>query len=564
MSIRSGIRTGGQLLVDQLKIHRADTVFCVPGESFLAVLDALYDARGEIRLIACRQEGGAAYMADAYGKLTGRPGICFVTRGPGASNACVGVHTAYQDSTPMILFVGQVARSDYERQAFQEVDLRRMYGQLAKWVAQIEDARRIPEFVARAFALATSGRPGPVVLALPEDMLREEAAAADAEPYKIVQAAPGASELEQMREMLARAKRPIMILGGTTWTAQAVADVMTFAQDNRVATATTFRRQDRFDNLHPCYAGDLGIAPNPKLAARVEAADLVLAVGTRLGEAATDGYKYLSVPRPKQKLVHAYMGAEELSRVYQADLPINTGMAQFAAAARALRPVESSGWAAATETAHREYLDYTEPVSNPGALQLAEIIVALREQLPPETIVSNGAGNYSGWVHRFWRFRSYSTQLAPTSGSMGYGVPAAVAAAIVYPGRPVLSFSGDGCFLMNGQEIATAMQYGLKPIFFVINNAMYGTIRMHQEREYPGRVSGTMLTNPDFAALGRAYGLHSEMVERTEDFNGAFARTRSSGRAALIELRLDPEAISTRISLSKLRELSLAKQGAKP
>jgi acetolactate synthase I/II/III large subunit len=564
MSIRSGIRTGGQLLVDQLKIHRADTVFCVPGESFLAVLDALYDARGEIRLIACRQEGGAAYMADAYGKLTGRPGICFVTRGPGASNACVGVHTAYQDSTPMILFVGQVARSDYERQAFQEVDLRRMYGQLAKWVAQIEDACRIPEFVARAFALATSGRPGPVVLALPEDMLREEAAATDAEPYKIVQAGPGASELEQMREMLARAKRPIMILGGTTWTAQAVADIMTFAQDNRVATATTFRRQDRFDNLHPCYAGDLGIAPNPKLAARVEAADLVLAVGTRLGEAATDGYKYLSVPRPKQKLVHAYMGAEELSRVYQADLPINTGMAQFAAAARALRPVESPGWAAAAETAHREYLDYTEPVSNPGALQLAEIIVALREQVPPETIVCNGAGNYSGWVHRFWRFRSYSTQLAPTSGSMGYGVPAAVAAAIVYPGRPVLSFSGDGCFLMNGQEIATAMHYGLKPIFFVINNGMYGTIRMHQEREYPGRVSGTMLTNPDFAALGRAYGLHSEMVERTEDFNGAFAQARSSGRAALIELRLDPEAISTRISLSKLRELSLAKQGAKP
>jgi acetolactate synthase I/II/III large subunit len=564
MNSRTAMRTGGQLLVQQLKIHQADTVFCVPGESFLAVLDALYDARGEIRLIACRQEGGAAYMADAYGKLTGRPGICFVTRGPGASNACVGVHTAYQDSTPMILFVGQVARSDYERQAFQEVDLRRMYGQLAKWVAQIEDACRIPEFVARAFALATSGRPGPVVLALPEDMLREEAVAADAAPYKTVQAAPGASELEQMREMLARAKRPIMILGGTTWTAPAVADLMSFAQDNQLATATTFRRQDRFDNLHPCYAGDLGIAPNPKLAARVEAADLVLAVGTRLGEAATDGYKYFSVPRPKQKLMHAYMGAEELGRVYQADLPINTGMAQFASAARSLKPVDSSGWAAATATAHQEYLDYTKPIPNPGAVQLAEIIAALREQLPPETIVCNGAGNYSGWVHRFWRFRSYSTQLAPTSGSMGYGVPAAVAAALVYPDRPVLSFSGDGCFLMNGQEIATAMHYALKPVFFVVNNGMYGTIRMHQEREYPGRVSGTMLTNPDFAALARAYGLHSETVERTEDFNGAFARARNSGRAALIELRLDPEAISTRISLSKLRELSLAKQGAQP
>ncbi|MBV8055867.1 MAG: thiamine pyrophosphate-binding protein, partial [Deltaproteobacteria bacterium] len=395
MSTRTDIRTGGQLLVDQLKIHQADTVFCVPGESFLAVLDALYDARREIRLIVCRQEGGAAYMADAYGKLTGRPGVCFVTRGPGASNACVGVHTAYQDSTPMILFVGQVARSDIERQAFQEVDLRRMYGQLAKWVVQIEDARRIPEFVARAFALATSGRPGPVVLALPEDMLREEAMAADAEPYKIVQAYPGASELGHMRKMLAHAKCPIMILGGTTWTAQAVADIMTFAQDNRIPTATTFRRQDRFDNLHPCYAGDLGISPNPKLAAQVAAADLVLAVGTRLGEAATDGYKYLSVPRPEQRLVHAYMGAEELGRVYQADLPINTGMASFAAAARALKPVDSSRWAAATEAAHQEYLDYTKPIPNPGALELAEIIAALREQLPAETIVCNGAGNYS-------------------------------------------------------------------------------------------------------------------------------------------------------------------------
>jgi acetolactate synthase-1/2/3 large subunit len=563
MNTRSHLRTGGQLLVDQLRIHRTDIVFCVPGESFLAVLDALYDVREEIRLTVCRQEGGAAYMADAYGKLTGRPGICFVTRGPGASNACVGVHTAYQDSTPMILFVGQVARADYERQAFQEVDLRRIYGQLAKWVAQIEDARRIPEFVARAFAVATSGRPGPVVLALPEDMLREEVMAADAEPYKTVQAHPGAAQLEQMREMLANARRPIMILGGTTWTSQAVADIMAFAQENRLATATTFRRQDRFDNLHPCYAGDLGISPNPALASMVRETDLVLAIGTRLGEAATDSYQHLAVPRPQQKLIHAYMGAEELGRVYQADLPINTGMVEFASAVRSLKPVDSSPWVAATDAAHRGYLDYTQPVPNPGELQLAEIITALRDQLPPEAIICNGAGNYSGWVHRFWRFRNYGTQLAPTSGSMGYGVPAAVAAAAVYPNRPVLSFSGDGCFLMNGQEIATAMQYELKPIFFVVNNNMYGTIRMHQEREYPNRISGTSLTNPDFAALGRAYGLHGEIVERTADFEGAFARARAAGRAALIELRLDPEAISTRISMSKLRELSLARQRSK-
>jgi acetolactate synthase-1/2/3 large subunit len=557
---RSGMRMGGELLVDQLKIHRTEAAFCVPGESFLAVLDALYDVRDEIRLIVCRNEGGAAYMADAYGKLTGRPGVCFVTRGPGASNACVGVHTAYQDSTPLILFVGQVARSDYERQAFQEVDLRRMYGQLAKWVAQIEDARRIPEFVARAFTLATSGRPGPVVLSLPEDMLRDQTVAADAEPYKAVQAHPGPSHLQRLREMLASAKRPMMILGGTTWSWQAVTDIMTFAKNNNLAVATTFRRQDRFDNLHPCYAGDLGISPNPKLAAQVRTADLVLAVGTRLGEAATDGYQHLAVPRPEQRLIHAYMGAEELGRVYQADLPINTGMAEFAAAARLLQPVDSSGWTAVSEAAHREYLDYSKPVPNPGPLQLAEIIAALREQLPPETIVCNGAGNYSGWVHRFWRFRSYGSQLAPTSGSMGYGVPAAVAAAVVHSDRPVLSFSGDGCFLMNGQEIATAIQYRLKPIFFVINNGMYGTIRMHQEREYPTRVHGTLLTNPDFAALGRAYGLHSETVARTDDFDDAFVRARTAGRAALIELRLDPEAISTRISLSKVRELSLAKR----
>jgi acetolactate synthase-1/2/3 large subunit len=557
------MRTGGQLVVDQLRIHRADTIFCVPGESFLAVLDALYDVREEIRLIVCRQEGGAAYMADAYGKLTGRPGICFVTRGPGASNACIGVHTAYQDSTPMILFVGQVSRSDYERQAFQEVDLHRMYGQLAKWVGQIEDARRIPEFIAHAFALATSGRPGPVVLGLPEDILRDEATAEDAQRYKSVQAHPGPSDLRQMREMLGKAKRPAMILGGTTWSSQAVADIMAFALDNRLTTATTFRRQDRFDNLHPCYAGDLGISPNPKLAAQIQEADVLLAIGTRLGEAATDGYRHLAVPRPNQKLIHAHMGAEELGRVYQADLPINTGMDEFATAARQLKPVDSSEWAEITEAAHREYLDYSEPVPNPGSLQLAEIIVGLRDRLPPETIICNGAGNYSGWVHRFWRFRRYGSQLAPTSGSMGYGVPAAVAAKIVYPDRPVLSFSGDGCFLMNGQEIATALQYGVKPIFFVINNGMYGTIRMHQEREYPGRVSGTMLKNPDFAALGQAYGLHSEAVERTEDFSGAFSRAQSAGRAALIELRLDPESISTRVSLSKLRELSLARRTSK-
>jgi acetolactate synthase-1/2/3 large subunit len=551
-------RTGAQILVDQLLIHGVETAYCVPGESYLAVLDALYDTREQIRLIVCRQEGGAAYMADAYGKLTGRPGICFVTRGPGATNASVGVHTAYQDSTPMILFIGQVARAFLERGAFQELDFEQMYGQMAKWVVRIDDPGRIPELVARAFTLATSGRPGPVVIALPEDMLRETVSSVDAAPYKTVQATPGGAEMTRLREMLAAAKRPLMLLGGSTWTTQAVADITAFAEANRLAIASTFRRQDRIDNLHSCYAGDLAIGPSPTLAERVRAADLVLAVGSRLSEIVSSSYTLFDVPRPRQSLVHVYMGVEELGRVYQADLPINAGMVQFAAAARWLKPVDSSAWAASTEAAHSEYLEYSLPVSNPGALQLAEIVSSLRDQLPRDTIVANGGGNFAGWIHRFWRYRDFATQLGPTSGSMGYGVPAGVAAALAHPERTVLSFSGDGCFLMNGQEIATAIQYGAAPIFLVVNNGMYGTIRMHQEREYPGRVSGTALTNPDFAALAHAYGLHGETCERTVEFAPAFERARKSGRAALIELRLDPEAISTRTTLSKIREASLA------
>ena len=551
-------RTGAQILVDQLIIHGVDTAYCVPGESYLAVLDALYDTREQVRLVVCRQEGGAAYMADAYGKLSGRPGICFVTRGPGATNASVGVHTAFQDSTPMILFIGQVARPFLERGAFQELDFERMYGQMAKWVVRIDDPGRIPELIARAFALATSGRPGPVVIELPEDMLREAASVADAGPYKAVQASPDGAAMARLREMLAASQRPLMLLGGTTWTAQAVGDISAFAEANRLATASTFRRQDRIDNLHPCYAGDLGIGASPNLAARVREADLVIAVGSRMSEIVSSSYTLFDVPRPKQSLVHVHMGVEELGRVYQAELPINSGMVQFAAVARALKPVDSSAWAAATEAAHSDYLEYSLPVSNPGALQLAEIVSSLRDQLPRDTIVANGGGNFAGWVHRFWRYREFGTQLGPTSGSMGYGVPAGVAAALAHPERTVLSFSGDGCFLMNGQEIATAIQHGAKPIFFVVNNGMYGTIRMHQEREYPGRVSGTALTNPDFAALAHAYGLHGETCERTAEFAPAFERARKSARAALIELRLDPEAISTRTTLSKIRETSLA------
>jgi len=563
MSERPSTRSGGQILVDQLKIHGVETVFCVPGESFLAVLDALYDARERIRLVVCRQEGGAAYMAEAHGKLSGRPGVAFVTRGPGATNASVGIHTAFQDSTPLVLFIGQVARGDQEREAFQEVDYRRMYGPLAKWAAQIDDPSRIPEMVAHAFALAASGRPGPVVLALPEDMLREPAAAADAGPYQRVEAHPAADDIAQLRRLLAAARQPLLLLGGSTWSAAAVEDITAFAERNRLAVATAFRRQDRFDNLHPSYAGDLGIGPNPKLLSLLERADLLMAVGPRLGEMTTGGYTLLSIPRPQLKLVHVHPGAEELGRVYQAELPINAGMAPFAAAAKALAPVESASWADASAAAHADYLAYTLPVASPGAVNLSEIIAAMREELPADTIVTNGSGNYAGWVHRFWRYRQYGTQLAPISGSMGYGAPAAVAAALAYPKRTVVSFSGDGCFLMNGQELATAMQYGAAPIFIVVNNGMYGTIRMHQEREYPARVSGTALLNPDFAALARAYGAHGERVERTADFAAAFARARRAGRAALIELCLDPEAITTRTTLSKIRETALAASARK-
>jgi acetolactate synthase-1/2/3 large subunit len=552
------MRTGGQILVDQLKLNGVDTVFCVPGESYLAALDAFYDARDKIRLVVCRQEGGASYMADAYGKLTGKPGICFVTRGPGATNASVGVHTAQQDSTPMILFVGQVARAQSGREAFQEVDFRAMYGGLAKWATQIEDPARIPEIVGHAFALATSGRPGPVVVALPEDMLREPSSVADAAPHKPVQAHPSAADMATLRALLAAAKRPLLLLGGGTWTEAACADIAAFAEANRIPTATSFRAQDRIDNLHPCYVGDLGIGPSPMLAERAHEADLLIAVGPRLGEMTTGGYTLFDVPRPRQTLVHVHPGVEELGRVYQAELAIAAGMAPFAAAAKSLVPVASDAWAASTKKGHEDYLAYSTPVSAPGSLQLAHVVAALQKELPVDTVVANGAGNFAGWIHRFWRYRTLGTELAPTNGSMGYGVPAGVAAAVAEPGRTVLSVNGDGDFLMNGQELATAIQYGAKTIFLVVNNGMYGTIRMHQEREYPARVSGTALVNPDFAALARAYGLHGETVERTEDFAAAFARAKAAGRAALLELRIDPEAISTRTTLTKIRETSLA------
>jgi acetolactate synthase-1/2/3 large subunit len=546
-------RTGGQILIDQLALHGTDTVFGVPGESFLAALDALYEARNRIRFISCRQEGGAAFMAEAYAKLTGKPGICFVTRGPGACNASIGIHTGFQDSTPMILLVGQVGRGMLEREGFQEIDYRRMYGPMSKWVAEIERTDRIPEFLSRAFHTAMSGRRGPVVLALPEDMLRETAAVADPDPYKVVQTHPGLGQMAELRERLTRAERPFLLLGGGGWSQSASRDMMAFAEANDLPVGCAFRRQDAFDNTHRCYAGDVGVGLNPKLAERIKGADLLIVVGPRLGEMTTSEYSLLDIPRPKQALVHVYPGAEELGRVYQADLPIASGMAEFAAAARALKPVDSSRWAGATAGAHADCLSWMEEGSSPGAVDMKEIMRRLRERLPADAILTNGAGNYTTWAHRYYRFRRYGTQLAPTSGAMGYGAPAGVAAKLAHPERIVVSFNGDGCFLMNGQELATALQYGAATVFIVVDNGMYGTIRMHQERNYPARVIGTDLENPDFAALARSYGAHGERVERTEEFAPAFERALAAGKAALIHIRLDPEAITPRQSLTQIR-----------
>lgn len=548
---KPNMRTGGQLLVDCLETHGVDQLYCVPGESYLAVLDALHDSR-KIEVTVCRQEGGAAMMADAYGKLTGKPGICFVTRGPGATNASPGVHIAAQDSTPMILFVGQVARGDFEREAFQEIDYRKVFGPMVKWAAQIDQVERIPEFVTRAFYTATAGRPGPVVLALPEDMLRDTAEPKTVEPYERVEPRADAAQMARLRSLLSEARQPLVMIGDGKEPGDR-AQLEQFAEAWDLPVAAVFRRQDCFDNDHPNYVGDVGIGINPKLAQRVKEADLLLVIGARLGEMTTSGYSLLEIPRPKQKLVHVYPGAEELGRVYQPTLAINAGVGSALKAMADLKPEGARPWSERTKQAREDYLAWTSPPRVPGALQMGEIMGWLRERLPPDTIICNGAGNYTAWIHRFYRYRGCRTQLAPTSGSMGYGTPAAVAAKRLYRDRPVVAFAGDGCFLMNGQELATAVQYDLPIIVVVVNNGMYGTIRMHQEREYPRRISATELKNPDFAALAKAYGAYGETVTRTEEFGAAFERAWAAGKPALIELRLDPEAITPAKTLSAIR-----------
>ena len=541
-------RRGGKLLADQLAVHGTEIAFCVPGESYIELLDGLYES--PIRLVTCRHEAGAANMAEAYGKLTGRPGVCMVTRGPGATQASVGVHTAFQDSTPLILLVGQVASNQEEREAFQEIDYRRMFGPLAKWVAQIDRVDRVPELLARAYATACAGRPGPVVLALPEDMLAAESDAADAPPFRVIQPSPDEADIARLRDLLERAERPLAIIGGAGWTPGASTQLQSFFEANALPAMAAFRRQDALDNDSPSYAGELGIGINPALARRVRDADLLLAVGTRLGEMTTAGYTLLDVPRPRQTLVHVHPGPEELGRVYQAELPVLSGMEAFVAAVRDLR-VEPR-WRDWTASARSDYERWRRHDSMPGAVDLGECIAHLRARVP-DAVVCNGAGNHTAWIHRFWRFHDYPSQLAPTSGAMGYGVPAALTAKAMLPERTVVCFSGDGDFLMCGQELATAVQFELPIIVLVVDNGMYGTIRMHQEQHFPGRVVGTNLLNPDFAAYARAFGAHGENVERTEEFPAALERAISAGVPALVSLRTDPEAITHTRTLSASR-----------
>jgi acetolactate synthase-1/2/3 large subunit len=556
------MKTGGQLIVDALKANGVERLYCVPGESYLAVLDALVDSG--VGVTVCRQEGGAAMMADSWGRLTGKPGVCFVTRGPGATNATAGLHIARQDSIPMVLFIGQVQRDAREREAFQEVEYRRAFTEFAKWVGEIDDPARIPEFVNRAFSVAMSGRPGPVVLALPEDVLRETVANPPAVilPNPVAAIHPGAPELKELAERLSRAERPVMILGGTGWNETAVHQLQAFAERAQIPVGCSFRRQMLFDHLHPSYAGDVGIGINPALADEIKNSDLVMLIGGRFSEMPSSGYTLLDVPFPVQPLVHVHADAGELGRVYRPALAINADPASFAAA---LSGVDADPLPARTERTarmHQAYLDWsTPPQTGPGEVHMGPIIDWLRDYLPDDAILTNGAGNYATWVHRYVRFRKFATQSAPVCGSMGYGVPAAVAAKQAFPDRLVVAFAGDGCFMMHGQEFATAVQHGLPIIIVVVNNSMFGTIRMHQERDYPGRVSATNLVNPDFAALARAYGGHGETVETTAEFAPAFERARASGKPAIIEVKLDQEAITPTRTLSQISGSGVKKPG---
>jgi acetolactate synthase-1/2/3 large subunit len=557
-----GTRTGGEILVDQLAIHGVRHVFCVPGESYLAALDAFHDS--DIALTVCRHESAAAIMAETVGKTTGRPGVCFVTRGPGATNASAGIHIARQDSSPMIVFVGQVGRHMREREAFQELDYRAVFGTIAKWATEIDDPARIPELVSRAFHTACNGRPGPVVIAVPEDMLIERVAVPDASAFEPAEIWPGATDMNRLQTLLGAAKRPIVLAGGSRWSEQASAALMRFAERFALPVATSFRRSHLFDALHPCYAGDLGIGPNPKLLARVKGADLVILLGGRMSEMPSQSYTLFEIPEPQMKLVHVHPGSEELGRVYHPALAINASPTAFCAALDGLQPPKEIPWKGEADIAHADFLNWGEKATpQPGGVNLGEIVVWLRKNLPPESILTNGAGNFAGWIHRFYRFRKFATQVGPTSGSMGYGFPAALAMKILHPDRAVVCIAGDGDFLMTGQDFATAVQYQLPVIVVLADNSLYGTIRMHQERDYPGRVIATALKNPDFVAYAKAFGGFGVLVEKTSDFPAAFAAAQKSGLPSIIHLKIDPEALTPGASLTAIRDKSLAGGGGK-
>lgn len=551
----ANIKTGAQLLVDTLETNDVNVVFGVPGESYLAVLDAFYE-KAKIEFIVCRQEGGAAMMADAYGKLTGRPGICFATRGPGATNASAGVHVAFQDSSPMILFIGQVSRPMLDREAFQEMDYRKMFSEMSKWTAQINDPNRVPEYVSRAFHIAMSGRPGPVVLALPEDMLTDLAPPTCISVAQKIEAHPGENDLKKFYQLLSTAKNPLVILGGSDWNMEGCRNFQKFAEKNNLPIACAFRCQHLFDNKHQLYVGDVGIGINPKLAKRVRDADLLIALGPRLGEVTTSGYTLIKVPTPAQKLIHIHSGVEELGRNYQATLAINSSPSAFSLSLLSMDK-QSGNWENLTKAARKEYLEWSEPQQTEENVDLGTIIAWLSENTPKNTIITNGAGNYSSWVHRYYKYRSFGTGLAPTSGSMGYGTPAAICAKHIYPDKIVICFAGDGCYMMTGQELATAVQYKIPIIIIIINNGAYGTIRMHQEREYPERVFATNLKNPDFSALARAYGAFGEKVEKTQDFSEVFKRALKCNQPAIIEIITSPEFITPSTTISKIRKNSL-------
>lgn len=554
-------RTGGQLVVDSLLAHGVDIVFCVPGESYLAVLDALYEVRDRIRVITCRHESGAAFMAEAYGKLTGRPGVVFVTRGPGACNASIGVHTAFQDSTPLLLFVGQVARDQFDREAFQEVDYRLMYKPLAKWVTQIERADRVPELVGQAFARAMSARRGPCVIALPEDMLLDTVAETVAiRPGRWNPVAScGQREVEDSVALLKTAKRPIVIAGGSIWSDDDGKLLAEVASKLSLPVACTFRRQDLLNNANPCYVGDLGYGVAPDLARHVQQADLIIALGTRLGEVPTQGYTLIAPPYPNQRLIHIHPDPTELGRTYVADVAVVSSPGAFLAALQAKEVVPQwQTWAQECRSSYERSFEEARP--SVGAVHMPDIVRALRAAIPDDAVICTGAGNYTSWVHRYFQFRVRGTLLGPTNGAMGYSVPAAVAAKIAAPSRVVVSFAGDGCFMMTAQELSTAAQHDAKPIYIVVNNGTYGTIRAHQERHYPGRVIATDLRNPDFVTLAQSFGFSAERVLRTGDFATALQRILKAGDGGLIELRVDPQDISTHATLSQIRSAGEAQR----